>query len=505
MTLVVAVAAFAALASWAASSPVGSAPDDDFHLASMWCPPPIESSGCRLYHDYYSGDVIGVYAPQLVATPNCFAFQPKITAACQNALSTTHTVATVRVDQGDYPGPYYRFAHLFVGPDIARSVLTLRMFNSALAVLLIGAAIVLTQPRLRPGLAWALSVSVVPMAMFITSSMNPSSWAFSGLTAFWISCFAMARSTATWHRVACAAVALTGAIVALVARNDSVLYVVLGLAATAVLYGPWPSRRAIADAPRRRLDSLWAIVVPWAVLVVTSLVIGAWSITSARSSAGILPNETRATRDPWGLLINNLLESLQVPAGLLGLAQLGWNDVRPPALVYVTSLGITCFVLLTGMRELSPRKLLAMLGVGGTLFLLPLVMLQRAMAYVGDQVQPRYFMSVLPLLVAVALLSGDGRRALRLGRIQALFAWAGLAVANAVMLYLNMRRYAVGSLGTYVLGTNSLNWWWVGGLAPLPLFAIGAVGFAVATAPLVLASGGTALRRDLDEVARTGA
>ncbi len=490
LAAVVALAAFVALLSWGLASPVGSAPDDDFHLASIWCPPPIEGSGCRLY--YEKGEVVGVYVPELVARPNCFAFYPRINASCQDRLSTTRLVSTVRVDQGEYPGPYYRFAHLFVGPDIAASVLALRAFNAALAVVLIGAAALLTQWRLRSGIAWAIATSIVPMAMFLVPSTNPSSWAFSGLTAFWISCFALARSTSGRHRVAAAAVALAGATVALVARNDSFLYVILALAATTVLYAPWPGRRGAASP---RGTGARGVLV-WVVVAGASLGLGLWSFLSARSSTGILPDESRATRDPWSVLASNLLESLHVPAGLLGFAQLGWNDVRPPALVYVTSLAITSFVLLTGMRELSPRKLLALVGVGGTFVLLPIVMLQRALAYVGDQVQPRYFMSVLPLLIGVALLSGDGRRALRFGRIQSIFAWGGLSMANSVILLLNIRRYTVGTAGTYFPGPDH-GWWWPIGPTPLALWGIGTTAFALAALVLVLASGGTAYRRDL--------
>lgn len=489
LTVVLALAAFVALLSWGLASPVGSAPDDDFHLASMWCPPPIEESGCRLSYGE-RGQVVGVYVPELVARPNCYAFYPRISATCQDRLSTSRLVSTVRVDQGEYPGPYYRFAHLFVGPDIAASVLALRAFNAALAVVLVGAAALLTQWRLRSGIAWAIAASIVPLAMFLVPSTNPSSWAFTGLTAFWISCFALARATTTRHRVAAAAVALTGAAVALVARNDSFLYVILALAATAVLYAPLPGRRG----RRGGFDSRGVLL--WLVVAGASLGLGLWSFLTARSSTGILPDENRATRDPWSVFASNLLESLQVPAGLLGFAQLGWNDVRPPAVVYVTSIAITSFVLLTGMRELSPRKLLALIGVGGTFVLLPIVMLQRALAYVGDQVQPRYFMSVLPLLIGVALLSGDGQRALRFGRIQSIFAWGGLTMANSVILLLNIRRYAVGTAGTYFPGPD-YGWWWPAGPTPLGLWGIGTVAFALAALVLVLASGGTGYRRDL--------
>ena len=49
--LIVVIAAAVAGLAWAISSPIGSSPDEDYHLASIWCPPPVESSGCRVQMD----------------------------------------------------------------------------------------------------------------------------------------------------------------------------------------------------------------------------------------------------------------------------------------------------------------------------------------------------------------------------------------------------------------------------------------------------------------------
>lgn len=487
---VLAVAAFVALLAWGHSSPIGSAPDDDFHMTSIYCPPPIATSGCQTYADA-DGQLEGVYVPELVADPNCYAFHPRVTGACQERLSPTQTVRTDRVDKGNYPGPYYRFAHLFVTGDAVGWVLALRDFNAALAVLLIGAAVLVTGPLLRPGLAWAVGCSIVPMAMSIVPSINPSSWAFTGLTAFWMAAFAMARAATPKHRLVAGGIALAGAVVALVARNDSALYVVLGLAATAVLYLPLPfGRRGAAPSTPPAAPSAarrWWTLAPWAVLVVGSLALSVWSFTSATSSGGIQASPSRARRDPVGLLLYNVMELLQVPGGLLGMAQLGWNDVRPPALVYLTSIGIASFVLLSGLRELTWRKALALAGVGGAFLALPLIMLQRAMAYVGDQVQPRYFMAVLPLLIGVALLGAGGRRVLRFGRWQGVFAWLGLVVGNALTLWLNLHRYIVGAYAPFTLD-GPVDWWWSGGPSPMAVWVGGTTAFAVALFVLVWVS-----------------
>ena len=85
--------------AWAYSSPIGSSPDDDFHQSSIWCPYPLEDSGCRLVYDD-RGAAVGAYVPEIVRyASKCFAFQPEQSAACVDSLDVT-LVASDRIDRG---------------------------------------------------------------------------------------------------------------------------------------------------------------------------------------------------------------------------------------------------------------------------------------------------------------------------------------------------------------------------------------------------------------------
>ena len=46
--IILIVAVITASLAWVVSAPVGSSPDEDFHVGAMWCPPPIEDSGCQI-------------------------------------------------------------------------------------------------------------------------------------------------------------------------------------------------------------------------------------------------------------------------------------------------------------------------------------------------------------------------------------------------------------------------------------------------------------------------
>ena len=100
---------------WIFASPVGGSPDDDYHLGSIWCPRPLESSGCRTRVS--EDGVLQVLVPETVAdnTP-CYAFHPRSSAACRFYLSDDVMEFTSRYDDGNYPYGYYQFHHLLVSP-----------------------------------------------------------------------------------------------------------------------------------------------------------------------------------------------------------------------------------------------------------------------------------------------------------------------------------------------------------------------------------------------------
>ena len=111
--LVLVAAVIVASLAWVVASPVGASPDEDFHVGAMWCPPPIEDSGCQI------GTKDGrkaVIVPQTLAKENvtCYAYDHDNSARCTFAASDDLTAPTLRWDDGNYPWGYYQFAHLFV-------------------------------------------------------------------------------------------------------------------------------------------------------------------------------------------------------------------------------------------------------------------------------------------------------------------------------------------------------------------------------------------------------
>ena len=121
------------LGGWAVASPVGSAPDDDFHLTSIWCANGARADLCL------AGPTPGerIVPPAVLYAP-CFAQDPEVTAVCQLGYLEDGPEPTVVTSRGsfesNYPPLFYATMNLFAGPDVIASALVMRLVNILLFV-----------------------------------------------------------------------------------------------------------------------------------------------------------------------------------------------------------------------------------------------------------------------------------------------------------------------------------------------------------------------------------
>lgn len=472
MGIVLAAAALVAGLAWAVASPLGASPDDDFHMTNIWCPPPLTESGCRVSYDA-TGRIDGVYVPAPVDRSSaCYAYHPETSAGCTNNLSANELSKSDRFDTGAYPGPYYRFMHLFVGSDVAVSVLVMRAFNVALAVGLLTALAFLLPRGSRRLATVAPVVSIVPLGMFLIASVNPSSWAFTGVTVCWLAVYALLHAERPAQRWGSAALVVLGATVASVSRADACAYVV---AATVVL--------CLVHLNRLR-TARWAILAPLA-----ACAIGVWFFFSSAQRAVLSTGmSSNLQRNPVTVFAYNLLQLPGLLAGVFGLNWgLGWLDTAVPAITYVGALGVAIVVITMGLTQLTVRKTLGFLMATGLLIALPLYVLEKGLDYVGANVQPRYLLPLVPLVIGVALMNTKLGGAVRLTGFQATLLYLILVPAHAAALYVNLRRYVTGTNGSYILGTD-IQWWWSFAPSPLVVWGAGSVAFAIVALSLFATS-----------------
>lgn len=448
--------------SWTLSSPAGSSPDDNYHLPALVCPPPVADSGCDLRRDA-AGRVTGAYVPATFAAASCFAFNAAQSGACRSGLTSAPVVVT-NIDDGGYPGPYYRLLHRFVGHDVDTSVVTVRLINVGLAVLVLGLALGIMDPGRRRLGAVALLVSAVPLALFLIASVNPSSWAITGVSGAWLSCYTLWTTPSQRRAAAASGLLIVSAGIAALSRSDAAAYLVVAMITLAVVFG-----RRIRVFRRR-------LVAP----VIVVLMAAVSFLSAGQSSALTAAAQQGADRAGKAVLFNNLMELPSMFTGWFGVGWgLGWLDTRMPGVAAYGALTAAIVIVTIGLAVHFRGKLIGLVIVAGTVVLLSLYILQREHSLVGENVQPRYFLPLLPLLVGVALMRDRLGRIVELDRLRAGIVGTLLVVAQSAALHANIRRYVTGQ-DVYAFNLNrDREWWWSHGPSPLMVWGIGTIAFAV--------------------------
>lgn len=454
----VAVAMFVALMAWAVSSPVGSSPDEEYHLVSAWCGLGERPGLCE-----EAGSADQRRVPEALVVAPCFAYHPDRNGSCPLPMGTL--VTTDRGNfSGQYPPVFYAAMSLMAGSDVVASVIAMRLVNAGLFVALLGALVAALPRRLRPHALWPVAVVIVPLGMFIVPSINPSSWAVTSACGVWLAVYGFLDQPGR-RRIPLAALAIVFTVVGAGARADAAVYA--GIAVTVAVLLRW---RIVRADPR-------LIAVPAAALVL------AVALLATSSQAGSLGYGDAGTSLAV-LVFGNLALLPGLWAGALGATGLGWLDTAMPGTVWVLVLFAFSALLFLGLRRTSRPKGAALAIVAGALIVFPMYYLITETALVGTVVQPRYIYPLLVILLGVALLDVT-EAGLGLTRLQLILVTACIAVAQLVALHTNLRRYVTGDDVHSPDLDGGAEWWWDGAqVGPTAVWVIGAVAFTAVLAVL---------------------
>lgn len=469
----VVVAAIVCGAMWALSSPVGSSPDDNYHQTTIWCVDATSSTSSDTCQVTGTSETTGgrvVEVPALVGAPNCYAFQPAESGACQRPLEG-EKLSTETIDNGTYPGGFYRVMHLLVRDSIPESILAMRFLNVTLAALLMGAIALVTTSAVRRLMALTLVPVLMPLGWFILASVNPSSWALAGLTGYGFALHTVllldGRADRR-RRIAAGVLGVVGLALALSARGDAPAYAGVITVALCVLHVQriWSDKRLLA------IPALVAVVCLWRVLVAAQVAsIAGASAETDRTLSEVVPNL--------------LLEFPALFSGMFGYAfGLGWLDTAVHSVTAYPVALIIGFLGLTGLGRMAWPKALAAAIVFTPMLALPMITLFRTRLVVGESVQPRYILPLMPMLLAILLLDRVADRVVRLSRVQSVAIVLALTVANAAAVYANIRRYVTGTDGPTRI--HDLEWWWQSAPSPDTVTVMAGLAFAVFACPLVV-------------------
>ena len=470
--------------SWAFSSAVGSAPDDDYHLSSIWC-------------SSFAGDTCevdpggeGVYIPEALREGiYCYYHNPTQSAGCQPFLDGTDPRPDVAFGHNNpsrnlYPDGYYNFQNLFKTDNIEATALTVRFVNVGI-FLAVGIGLFFALPtRLRSTWVWMWVLGLVPMGMFIIPSSNPSSWAITAVAAGWIAVLGYLE-TSRWRSWVLGGIFLAMAGIAVGARIDAVLYL-----AFAAVVAVWLS----PTRGRALLGKVW-VGIAGLVFVVIQLIINPANLERVTGGIG---QRSDVVTDPlpwvsstavmdgsafdWSLLWNNFWNIPGLWLGVFGgfpWGSLGWLDTALPQVVLVGTMTVVVGVAFVALKFANRQKVVGILIALSALWLMPLYLLQLGGFQAGEEFQARYLLPLMMVFLGVIVLTPTGVPLIT-DRARLWFIIGGLGLANAIALHTNIRRYTTG---IRVQGFNldsPREWWWPffpEFIGPTLVWAIGTVSF----------------------------
>lgn len=403
----------------------------------------------------------------------CYAFQPEHNGNCEPALSGMSTTGHGNFI-GMYPPVYYSVMSIFSTTDVQTSVLTMRVFNSLLAVTLVALVYLLVDRRLRAPMLWSLLLTAVPMGMFLVSSVNPNGWAILSAAVMWVAMVGFFRAPTRTRQIALGALALLSALMGAGSRGDSAAYVAFGAVIAAILS---------FERTRRYLFSL---LVPIAAVVMGA----AFYLSSSQVGSaleGEMPGGTAHEVNFVPDFIRTVLNISQLWVGNFGSQALAWNDVKMPALVWFTTMLLYVGVAFWSLSfKRNARTVLAIVLAAIAMVMVPAWVITQNGVEVGVLVQPRYVLPLQALFIGL-LLYGSADPRVKLSRVQRWVVVVGLASANSIALYLTFRRFLTGTdYAGFDLNKN-VEWWWQD--MPIPPGVFWIAGSAAFAGLLILVTG----------------
>jgi len=466
------------LFSWTLSSPLGSSPDENFHIGSIWCAEGEQTERCE-YVDYDPGDSIKrVSVPHVMDV--CFIFYSEKSANCQGDPNSVKPELLANI--GGYPDLFYRTLNIFVSDHTQVSGLSMRLFNSLLATFLFLMAAILSPPRIRNSGIIAFSATLIPLAIFLIPSLNPSSWAYLGLAFGWMFQLNAMLDSGGSKRILSAKAALNTVLfllctaIAMGSRWDAMLFAVVSIFATYLV------ARGMTDAPMGLVSRV--VVVVTALLGMATL-FNHYKPSAAQgegvfSGSGYAPST--AVWDELNRNIYNIVRLIELPAGTLGVEWgIGWLDTQLPSIVGLIGTSVYAFFFLISVPYMRKFNYLIVLGLVSFTASLLFYYFWGSSYIVSEVVQPRYILPLMPLVLGLSLVSSkfvspfnEFLRA-RINLIAGL-----LTLSHSVSLWTNLRRYTMGlEVNQGYDLANPIEWWWRWAPSPNLVFLAGSIAFGV--------------------------
>ncbi len=376
-----------------------------------------------------------------ILLPNCFAFQPTQSAACQADLPSADGTAVVETFAGQYPPLYYALVgwpSLFLPAQAG--IAAMRLVSALLTSLLVTWGLFrLTRIQDNRGGIWGAAVALTPMCLFLGATVNPAGFEVSAAFAFWAACLALVLDRRPVSTAALVQAVVAGGL--LVNTRSTGPVWALAIVIIALVAAPAGRWRQLLRHPR-----IWWFAATTAVVCVAG---AGWllthpSVVTTHNAYPHLADLRVAVLGVVGLGPQYLLNMI---------GDFGWLDAPSPPVTVIAWYAMTGALLLVAFAaRRSPRRRVALLLLVLGTAAAPLVLQVPTAADTGLIWQGRY---ALPVAVGVPMLAGlvvgIGRTAQDdLLRRIARGSMPVLLVGHVAAFYWASRRYAEGLDGDLV-------------------------------------------------------
>ncbi len=474
---------FLVLACWAVASPIGSSPDDTYHLTSIWCATGTTPDSCEIAEDGLTALVPG---PLLASW--CYAPLSDRSAACIANLPQHLQAPDWNGEFAQYPPIFYRIMHVFVSDNVTLSVLAMRTFNGLLATLLVMLLLILAPASIRQAAGATAVFASVPLGLFIVSSNNPSSWAILGVLFYWAFLLTAIEAQRRRTLVASICVAVLCAFIAIGARADAAAFIGFSTIAS------------ISLAVTNR-DSVRSTILRWRFVPIVFVLIGAAIAFLSAKQSGIATGGFHGARQATDLGVGGTVSQVAALSGKLSVNGvltymsslpdflsgafggwgLGWLDTPMPRVIVWIVFPIYLLLVFVGLGSMYRGKAVAVILLSGAVVAIPTWIAVTGGSAPGTYLQPRYMYPLMLVLGGVALVHRYRTQRFSLNASQRWALVISVAAAQSLALHVNMRRYISGNDVSAINLDYAREWWWIPLVDPNVVWITGSAAFLVLT------------------------
>lgn len=436
---------------WALASPLMSVPDESAHAVRAAAVARGDYVGTRSAE---FPSQIEVSVPRYVEHTHalaCFAFDPRISAACQEDVTGDPDALVATATSAGVNSPLF---YTLVGlPTLLWSgdaaLYGMRIVNAVLCSALLGLMVMsLRQLGSSRWTMLAVAVAVTPMVLFLMGSINPNSMEMAAAGALFAALVLMLSRPSPgrllWER---ALIVSVGALFLSNTRSISLLWVILAVGGAFLL--------ARADIVRNllRRPATWAAVAASGAAALFALW---WYLRPQFTSPPeALPGGGISARLGFEIMIDKTFDNLQ---GIIGI--FGWIDRPAPTIAYqiwTVALGILVVAALALAR---PRDRWPVILFSSAMVFVPAIAQALIVTDLGIIWQGRYMLAMFVCLVIASGMALDQRFPESLPvAVSRLFSVAlgALAFGHLTTFVWVLRRYVIGA-GSWVNMVRDATW-----------------------------------------------